>query len=76
MNAAKKWNPDTLDHPNYVRGRLERIAAWARRWDEFTTDDVADAHRMTRDNASQALSRMARRGLVVRVAWGVYRVAR
>ncbi len=69
-----------MNHPvagdGRVMNRAALVLAWARRQDEFRTDDVRHAHGMTPDNAAQVLRRLMLGGHLVRVKFGFYRAAR
>lgn len=61
----------------YVHGRLEIVESWIRRQSEpFDTREVSLRFRVSGNYASQILTRLRRRGGVVRVQKGVYRAAK
>lgn len=73
-NARRKEERRLASHDGErVQGRRQTVAAWATRFDAFSTDEVMEAHGMTRDNAAQTLSRLVRDGWLVRLGGGEYR---
>lgn len=60
----------------YRHTRGVEVLAWAKRQDEVTPADVRARFGLTVDNSAQILSRLHRRGLLLRLRLGTYAVAK